>query len=105
MAATKPRPARPLSPVDRLKLQRLLQLRELRRRTDELARASTVSRWETPGAMACDLDPDTVQTAALDVIDDALTKAYRGEIKRLIISLPPQEGKASGSAVACRSGG
>lgn len=86
---------RGLSPLDRIKLERLLHLRELRRRADAQKRKSTASRWATPGDMALELDPDnTVQTTALDVIDAALTRVYRGEIKRLIISLPPQEGKS-----------
>lgn len=86
---------RGLSPLERVKLERLLYLRDLRRRQDARKRKVTSSRWATPGDMALELDPDnTVQTPALDVIDDALTKVYRGEIKRLIISLPPQEGKS-----------
>jgi predicted phage terminase large subunit-like protein len=86
---------RGLSPIERLKLERLLHLRALRRRSDEAKRKITASRWETPGDMALELDPDnTVQTPALDIIDAALTRVYRGEIKRLIISLPPQEGKS-----------
>src|SRR6185312_13755304 len=86
---------RGLSPLDRVRLERLLYLRELKRRRDAAAGAVTSSRWETPGDMALELDPDnTIQTPALDIIDDALTRVYRGEIKRLIISLPPQEGKS-----------
>jgi predicted phage terminase large subunit-like protein len=86
---------RGLSPLDRLKLERLLHLRELRRRADARKREVTSSRWSTPGDMALELDPDnTIQTPALDVIDAAVGRVYRGEIKRLIISLPPQEGKS-----------
>lgn len=60
--------------------------------------------WSTPGELAKALDPRTVQTPALDLIDDALVKVATGELKRLIISMPPQEGKASGSAAAPRCG-
>jgi len=51
-------------------------------------------RWATPGALAVDLDPKTVQTPALDLIDDALVWAYNTPDARLIISMPPQEGKS-----------
>jgi predicted phage terminase large subunit-like protein len=51
-------------------------------------------RWETPGQMAAALDPKTVQTPALDLIDAALVKAFNTPDARLIISMPPQEGKS-----------
>lgn len=50
--------------------------------------------WHTPGELARDLDSRTVQTPALDLIDAALVKVADGVIKRLIINLPPQEGKS-----------
>lgn len=86
---------RGLSPLERTKLERLLYLRALRRASDAKKRRSSAGRWATPGDMALELDPDnTVQTPALDVIDAAVGRVFRGEIKRLIISLPPQEGKS-----------
>lgn len=51
-------------------------------------------RWATPGDLAADLDPRTVQTPALDLIDAALVKAATTPDARLIISMPPQEGKS-----------
>lgn len=51
-------------------------------------------RWATPGAMAQALDPRTVQTPALDVIDAALVDLLDTPDGRLIISMPPQEGKS-----------
>jgi predicted phage terminase large subunit-like protein len=51
-------------------------------------------RWDTPGDLARALDPSTRQTPALDLIDAALLKVANGETKRLIISMPPQEGKS-----------
>lgn len=51
-------------------------------------------QWRTPGDLAIALDPRTVQTPALDVIDEALVDVGEGRINRLMISLPPQEGKA-----------
>lgn len=52
------------------------------------------SQWATPGDMAHDFDPLTVQTPALDLIDAALVEVAEGRLKRLAISLPPQEGKS-----------
>ena len=51
-------------------------------------------RWPTPGAMAKVLDPTTVQTPALDVIDQALVDFETGDCDRLMIWMPPQEGKS-----------
>lgn len=50
--------------------------------------------WPTPGAMARDLDRSTIQTPALDLIDEHLVAVRDGRIKRLIINMPPQEGKS-----------
>jgi predicted phage terminase large subunit-like protein len=54
-----------------------------------------VRQWETPGELARAIDPATVQTPALDLIDDAIVWAYGTRGARLIISMPPQEGKSS----------
>lgn len=56
--------------------------------------APHVPRWSTPGEMARELDPRTRQTPALDLIDDALVRAFRTPDSRLIISMSPQEGKS-----------
>lgn len=50
--------------------------------------------WATPGEMAQALDRSTVQTPALQLIDEHLAKVAAGEIDRLIINMPPQEGKS-----------
>jgi hypothetical protein len=52
-------------------------------------------RWATPGDLAKAVDPKTVQTPALDVIDAAIVEAFSTPDSRLIISLPPQEGKST----------
>lgn len=52
------------------------------------------SPWSTPGDMARALDPSTVQTPALDLIDQALVDVLATPNGRLIISMPPQEGKS-----------
>lgn len=52
-------------------------------------------RWTYPGDLAVTLDPSTVQTPALRLIDSELAKLTESnEIDRLIISMPPQEGKS-----------
>jgi predicted phage terminase large subunit-like protein len=54
-----------------------------------------VRRWATPGEMAQVLDPSTKQTPALDVIDRELVALADGDIDRLMVCMPPQEGKSS----------
>lgn len=51
-------------------------------------------RWATPGTMAQHLDPKTRQTQALDLIDAELVRLADTPDGRLIISMPPQEGKS-----------
>jgi predicted phage terminase large subunit-like protein len=51
-------------------------------------------RWPTPGAMAQHLDPITRQTPALELVDAELVKVADGESRRLMIFMPPQEGKS-----------
>ncbi|MFI8535340.1 phage terminase large subunit [Streptomyces aquilus] len=51
-------------------------------------------RWLTPGELARHLDPHTVQTAALDLLDQNLVDVAEGRCKRLMWSMPPQEGKS-----------
>ncbi|MFI7630258.1 phage terminase large subunit [Microbispora rosea] len=51
-------------------------------------------RWATPGQLASALDPKTVQTPALDLIDAELVRLADTPDGRLIISMSPQEGKS-----------
>jgi predicted phage terminase large subunit-like protein len=51
-------------------------------------------RWESPGKMAKAMEPSTVQTPALDLIDQALVDFELGDCDRLMIWMPPQEGKS-----------
>ncbi len=50
--------------------------------------------YPTPGTIAKLVDPRTVQTPALDVLDAALVDAAEGRHPRLIFTMPPQEGKS-----------
>jgi hypothetical protein len=58
------------------------------------ARPDEHRAWPTPGALARAINAKTVQTPALDVIDQVLVDAYRTPDSRTIISMPPQEGKS-----------
>lgn len=51
--------------------------------------------FATPGALAAELDPRTIATAALDLIDAALVDVAAGRCDRLIVTMPPQEGKST----------
>lgn len=70
-----------------------VNLRVLDRAADMLG-GTTIS-YATPGDLARHIDPRTVQTPALDLIDAALVDAVNGVSPRLIISCAPQEGKTS----------
>ena len=52
-------------------------------------------RWPTPGDLARHLDPRTVQTPALNLIDQALVNLLDTPNGRLIITMAPQEGKST----------
>lgn len=51
--------------------------------------------YQTPGELALAVEPGTIQTPALQLIDDALVDVEAGRCDRLIISMPPQTGKSS----------
>lgn len=53
------------------------------------------SPWKTAGQLAQAIDPRVRQTPALDLIDQALLDVEEGRCDRLIVSMPPQEGKSS----------
>ncbi len=72
------------------KLERLRYLRDLKQQA-----GASRPEWATPGELAKAIDPATVQTPALDVIDEALVWAHETRGARLLVSLPPQEGKSS----------
>jgi predicted phage terminase large subunit-like protein len=52
------------------------------------------ANYSTPGDLARALEPRTVQTPALDIIDGALVDAADGTRPRLLLSMAPQEGKS-----------
>lgn len=68
------------------------------RAPDPVREAADADSWKTPGTLAKRLNPDTVQTPALDAIDAALMELIDTPDGRLIINLPPQEGKSTRTA-------
>lgn len=50
--------------------------------------------FATPGELAAAIDPHVIQTPALDLIDAALVDVAEGRCDRLMINMPPQEGKS-----------
>lgn len=56
--------------------------------------SSGLPQFASAGALAMALDPKTVQTPALEAIDEALTWAWTTPDARLILCMPPQEGKS-----------
>lgn len=55
--------------------------------------------WATPGEMAQSLDRTTVQTPALEQIDNRLVRIADHECERQIVAMPPQEGKSQRTSV------
>lgn len=55
--------------------------------------------FATPGELAKAVNPKTVQTPALQLIDSAIVRAYKTPNARWIGSLPPQEGKTTRATV------
>lgn len=56
---------------------------------------SSTDQWATPGDLAAHIDPRTKRTPALDLIDQALVGLLDTPDGRLIITMPPQEGKST----------
>lgn len=67
----------------------------LHRLNRETTRQHISRAHPTAGALAQAIEPTTVQTPALEAIDDALESALSTRDARLVISVPPQEGKTT----------
>lgn len=85
----------PLIDAPAEKIRQLIQLREIRNAQLRALAQNLAQRWDTPGHLACALDPATVQTPALDLIDEAIVWAYSTPDARLAVSIGPQEGKST----------
>lgn len=60
-----------------------------------------IKRFPTPGHLSQFHRPEFLQTPMLDLLDEAMMKADRGERQRIIVNTPPQEGKTSRLQDAC----
>ncbi|UIU47079.1 terminase large subunit [Microcystis phage MinS1] len=65
------------------------------RAPDPVREQADADTWATPGTLAQRLNPATVQTPALGLIDQRLAQLLDTPDGRLIITLPPQEGKST----------
>ena len=61
---------------------------------DKAERLGERVEFDTPGQLAVAIDPLVVQTPALELIDQALVDVEEGRCDRLMINMPPQEGKS-----------
>lgn len=61
----------------------------------QAARLRTVRECPTPLDLACRLDPSTRRTPALALLADQLAAAATQRDGRLVVSIPPQEGKTT----------
>lgn len=68
---------------------------EFLRRATQHFMAPDGPKWATPGDLARFVMPETQQTAAMQLIDDALMELHETPNGRLIIHMPPQEGKST----------
>lgn len=67
--------------------------RALRRSAESWNKDKEV-RWPYPGDLAATVNPKTIATPALRIVDEALKKVFDTPDARLIISIAPQEGKS-----------
>jgi predicted phage terminase large subunit-like protein len=84
-----------LAEIKLAKLLELKRLQGLKAERDRLARINKPRQWQSPLDLATDLDPAVVRTPALNLINEALVQAAHGTVDRLMISVPPQEGKST----------
>lgn len=77
-----------------IEIEKLKKLRGLKKAEQDSARRRAAKLYPTPGALAKALQPRTVQTPALDILDQALIDAKTGKAPQLIFTMPPQEGKS-----------
>lgn len=85
-------PDRPVSELTDAELE--AEARRLIALQDRRGAADPGERWPTPGALAVSLDKRTRETPALRAIDRAVINCLNTPDGRLIISMPPQEGKS-----------
>lgn len=65
----------------------------------KLKRSECAAKHQTPGALACAIDPTMKQVAWLELTDNALVWAAKTKSARLLINVPSQQGKSLRAAV------
>lgn len=74
------------------------RVKALRKALSDVEQDNARHRYPSPGDLAADLDRTTVQTPALRAVDHAVADTIR-DGGRLIVTIPPQEGKSTRVAV------
>lgn len=77
------------------KVRRYKDLTARLREQEAAKRRQSRPQWAAPAELAAAIDPATVQTPALGLIDESLAWAFSTPDARLIISIGPQEGKTT----------
>jgi predicted phage terminase large subunit-like protein len=81
------------------KYRKLLALKEAKTAQADADRRDFMRRFPEPGPFAAHLAPHTTkQTPALEAIDRQLARVASGDVNRLMIFCPPQEGKSTRTA-------
>jgi len=90
-----------------IRLERLKRLKELtaeKAKRDAQSVKDVAARFPLPGDLAKLIDPTTVVTPALRMLDRNLLDVAEKRCERLSWSMPPQEGKAKGSRATSHCG-
>ena len=82
------------------RLAYLRRLRAERRAREAEQRKQRLRQWATPGVLAAAIDSTTVQTPALDVIDEAAEPAHLQGVVELLEEPMPETERVVHAAVA-----
>lgn len=86
-----------LEKVDRLPEPQRSQMAKWGRQ--QMARLTSLDEYEHPAALAASIEPNYVLTPAIETISEALQRTLNTRRGRLLITMPPQEGKSELTAV------
>lgn len=88
-----------LKVLDKLNPQEQAQVRA--RLSRILTHRKAIASYPTPAHLAQLTRPTFLQTPMLDKLDEVLMRAESGEVRRIVVNTPPQEGKTSRLQDAC----
>jgi len=66
----------------------------LLKKVERERREAVLAKWPTAGSYAAHFDSDTRNPPHLELVDEALKDVLEGRCERLIVTMPPQEGKS-----------